>query len=303
MRILRYLKALSEPTRLRLFNILMHHEFHVNELVRLLQMGQSRVSRHLKILLESGLLSSRRDGLLVYYTASVTDESEQLVSIVSLSLQNEPQISEDNRRSVDIMQERNRTTQQFFNTIAGNWENLKRDILGDFDLNNDIVEHLVNCNTAADIGCGTGDLLSLLMDKTSHIIGVDSTPGMLEQARRRFTSIQKIDLRLGEAEHLPLRDQEADAAVMNMVLHHLSLPQQGIQEVYRVLKKGNLFILAELAKHNQESARERYGDRWLGFTRDTIYQWLETCCFQIQEEKEFLLKQQLKLIMYIAKKV
>ena len=302
MQILRYIKALADPTRLRLFNILSHHEFHVNEMVRLLQMGQSRISRHLKILTDNGLLVSRRDGLLVYYTAAEAEETEQLASVIRASLRAEAQTKEDLRRSADIVHERSRTTRQFFNTIAENWDSLKKDILGGFHLYEMIAEHIQPCGTAVDVGCGTGDLLSLLVDKTHQVIGIDSSPGMLDQARRRFTRIQKIDLRLGEVEHLPIRDQTVDAAVMNMVLHHLSQPEQGIREIYRILKPRSLFVITEFAKHDRESVRVQYGDRWLGFTEDTVHQWLETWHFNVEERKEYQLEQRLKLIMYIARK-
>ncbi len=151
------LRALADDTRLRLHNILSHQELNVNEIVRVMSMGQSRVSRHLKILTEAGLLTSRRDGLWVYYSTNETEEIEPLGSAVRALLEREPSTRADLQRTQEIVQERSRQTQQFFDSIAGSWEDLKREIYGEFDVNAEIMCHVNECGTAVDVGCGTGD--------------------------------------------------------------------------------------------------------------------------------------------------
>ena len=126
---------------------------------------------------------------------------------------------------------------------------------------------------------------------------------MLEQARRRFSDQQSIELRLGESEHLPLRDGEADVAIMNMVLHHLSQPEEGIREVNRVLKTGDRFIVVDFEKHEQEQMRKSYGDRWLGFESRRIRHWLGSSGFGSVDERGFELGRQLRLIIYTARKI
>ena len=296
------LRALADDTRLRLYNILSHQELNVNEIVRIMQMGQSRVSRHLKILTEAGLLTSRRDGLRVYYSANEAQEIEPLGSAVRTFIEREPSVKADLLRTQEVVRERSRRTRQFFDSIAGSWEDLKKEIYGEFDLNAEIMRHVNACGTAVDVGCGTGDLIDLLQNKADRVIGIDSSPGMLEQARHRFEGQTRAELRLGEVEHLPLSDGEADLTVMNMVLHHLSQPEGAIREVGRTLKPGDPFLIAELEKHGLDSMRDAFGDRWLGFDRRDMQRWLKSAGFTFTDDLAFELNHRLKLIIYRSRK-
>jgi len=296
------LRALADDTRLRFYNILSHQELNVNEIVRVMEMGQSRVSRHLKILTEAGLLSSRRDGLWVYYSTNEAKDIEPLGSAVRALIERDPSVRADLLRTQEIVRERSRRTQRFFDSIAGSWEELKREIYGEFDLNAEIMRHVNESRTAVDVGCGTGDLIDLLQKKADRVIGVDSSPGMLEQARRRFEGQNRIELRLGEVEHLPLSDSEADLAVMNMVLHHISQPEAAIREVGRILKPGDAFLIAELEKHGLDSMRETFGDRWLGFDRKDMRRWFTNAGFTLTDEMGFELNRRLTLIIYRSRK-
>jgi len=145
-------------------------------------------------------------------------------------------------------------------------------------------------------------LIDLLQKKADRVIGVDSSPGMLEQARHRFVGQNRIELRLGEVEHLPLSDREADLAVMNMVLHHLSQPEAAVREVGRTLKPGDPFLVAELEKHRLDSMRVAFGDRWLGFERKEMQRWLSSAGFTLADEMDFELNRQLTLIIYRSRK-
>jgi ArsR family transcriptional regulator len=149
-----------------------------------------------------------------------------------------------------------------------------------------------------DLGCGTGDLMAPLKGRANLVIGVEKSPRMLEGARRRFSADgENVDLRIGELEHLPLREGEADLAVINMVLHHLPDPKKALSETHRVLKKGNTFIIVDLLSHQVENMRERFGDRWLGFSAADIRKWLEACGFRIGKIDYFDLKKGLKGFM------
>ncbi|HUV07166.1 MAG TPA: metalloregulator ArsR/SmtB family transcription factor [Spirochaetia bacterium] len=308
MKALEYLKSLSDPTRLRLYHMLSQFELNVNEIVGVMKMGQSRISRHLKILSDSGLLSSRQDGLWVFYKANEDRESAGLAAAVKQLIEGEPLMSDDLAGAESAVRERRLVTQRFFNSIAGDWEGLRGEILGDFDLNGEISGLLSryrkaeSCRTVVDVGCGTGDLIFQLRTEAELVIGVDSSMQMLDRARRRFSGREGIELRLGEAEHLPLKDNEADAAIMNMVLHHLSEPAEGIEEVNRVLKPGKLFVIVEFEKHGQEILREVYGDRWLGFQRSEVRHWLDKAGFVSVEEESFEVLRQLHLVVYSSMK-
>lgn len=308
MPILAVLKALADSTRLRMLAILSGRELAVNEIGRVLGMGQSRVSRHLRILAEAGLLDSRRDGLWVYYSAGGGHEAQPLVAGVLERIAGEPQQRADRERAMEVLRERQSRTRRFFDSIAGSWEKLRRELLGGFDLNRALAERAApdgapRCRKALDVGCGTGELLACLADRAETVVGVDSSPGMLEQARRRFRGRAGVELRLGEAEHLPVRDGEADLAVMSMVLHHLSRPEEALREAARVLQPGRSLLIAELGRHGEESLRERFGDRWLGFEPSSVEAWLREAGFRPAGGEKHELRPGLELWIYVSKRL
>lgn len=274
--LLSYLKALSDETRLRLAHILLHYELSVNELVRILNMGQSRISRHLKILSEAGLLTSRRDGLWVFYCAAPTGEARDFLRAVLPFVQADAAMNADLRTALRIIEERARSTRQFFNAIAEDWDELNREVLGEFDLPAAVCAAVPqSCGVAVDLGCGTGAVLERLLPLARTLIGVDGSARMLDMCRRRFAPSDladedRLSLRIGELDHLPLRDQEADFVCVNLVLHHLSDPVEVLREVRRILAPGGRLFVADFLRHDDEAMRSRYGDRWLGFEEEQL---------------------------------
>ncbi len=304
MNVVNNFKALADETRLRLVNIFLHYELNVNEIVEIMKMGQSRISRHLKILMNSALLTSRRDGMWTFYSAAGEGEGRRFIESVKYLFEDEIVFQDDLTTAKQILEARSREMARFFDSIAGDWEKLKREIIGDVAINDLILKHIPPGGTIVDLGCGTGDLSAVLKEKVERVIGVEKSPQMLDEARRRFSRDgENIDLRIGELEHLPLRDGEAGAAVVNMVLHHLPDPLKSFQEVHRVLETKGLFIIADLLVHNVEGMRTRYGDRWLGFAPGDIEKWLDTAGFVFKKIEYFDLKKGLKgFIMQSFKK-
>lgn len=270
--LLRALKALADETRLRLCLVLQHYELSVNELVSLLEMGQSRVSRHLKILAEAGLAQARRDGLWVFYSAAESGPARELLDSVLLFAREEGQSAADLALARQIIEERALHTRHFFNSIAEDWDELNHHILGDFDLAGQVTAFMPSpCVCAVDLGCGTGEVLAKMRGHCQSMIGVDGSPRMLELARRRFVDqAPELSLRIGELEHLPLRDAEADFACINLVLHHLSQPEAALREAARVLCPESFLLLVDFDRHQSEEMRQVYGDHWLGFTKDEL---------------------------------
>ena len=133
--------------------------------------------------------------------------------------------------------------------------------------------------TVVDLGCGPGLLLGHLAGAAERVIGVDNSSRMLDAAAKLLPDGPEFSLRIGDLEHLPLRDGEADAAIMSMVLHHLAAPQDGIAEMGRVVRPGGQAVLADFLLHDNEALRTRYGDRWLGFSLDDLRTWLERAGF------------------------
>ena len=254
---IRYFKALSDETRLRLTYVLERYELSVNELVSILEMGQSRVSRHLKILTEAGLLSSRRDGLWVFYSSVKEGEGAAFLKAAMPFLDEDAEMRADVEMAARIIEDRALKTRQFFNTIAEHWDTLSREVLGGFDLAGAVCDTMPEgCDTSVDLGCGTGIVLERMRGRARQIIGVDGSPRMLELSRRRLAGVEGepegVSLRIGELSHLPLRDCEADFASINMVLHHLSNPENALAEIRRVLRSGGLLVVADFDRHTQE---------------------------------------------------
>lgn len=284
----KYFKALADDTRLRLLNLLIHYELNVNEITRALAMGQSRISRHLKILTDSGILSFRRDGLWIFYRAASEGEGTNFINSVKKMLLNDYDLKIDLSRLEWIIEEKSREKTEFFNSIASQWDSMKRNITGDLDITGEISSRIKKSGTIADLGCGTGELLLAMNAASRKVIGVDRSPMMLNEVKSRFSNKNgKIDLRIGAIEHLPMKDGEADAAVINMVLHHLASPYEGITESNRILKKGGSLIIVDLEKHSNEEMRAKFGHRWLGFFSEEMENWLINAGFRINENTRF----------------
>lgn len=285
---LSYFKALADETRLRLVRVTLDHELNVNELVAVLGLAQSSVSRHLRILTDSGLLTSRRDGLRVFYSAVTEEPGRSVLEAVAPLLADDPAHAGDTARAEEVIAERTRATRRFFETKAGDWDRLKQKVLAGFDLASRVAQGMSPGRVAVDLGCGTGDLLETLLGKAGEVIGVDSSPRMLELARQRFAGNGgSVSLRIGELEHLPLADGEADFAVASMALHHLSRPARGIEEARRVLSPGGRLMIVDFDKHSNETMRKEFGDQWLGFSEEELSTWLGQAGFRIEESAAY----------------
>lgn len=286
-------KALADETRIRLVHILLRHELSVNELVSILQMGQSRISRHLHILAEAGLLSLRREGLWAFYKAQKEGEGGKFLSAVAPFLEDAPFAMEDTANTNRLLAEKNAKTTQFFNEVAERWDTLTQELLGDFCLPPVVCKTMpTECNVAVDLGCGTGSVLAQMLTQAKGVIGVDGSSGMLEICRKRFADFpqagERVSLRIGELSHLPLRDREADFASINLVLHHLEKPELALQEANRILSPQGRIFVSELLQHDDEAMRSIYGDRWLGFEEERLKGYLSESGFtniSIEQQK------------------
>ena len=298
---LHYFKALADETRLRLLNLLCRHELNVNELMHILEMGQSRVSRHLKILSAAGLLHFRRDGLWVFYSAVAEGKAKAFIDAVRPFTDSESLFKPDEDMAAGMIEERAYKTRQFFNRIAEDWDKLSREVLGDFDLADCVSRHMTACRVSADLGCGTGNVLHAMLEKAETVIGVDGSPRMLELARRRLSDeAERVSLRIGDLSHLPLRDGEADFASLNMVLHHVPEPLAVLDEIRRILSPGGTLLLADFNKHENESMRNEYGDHWLGFEAEHLGGLISRAGFTIQSMKTAPVRQSLSLHIITA---
>jgi len=303
MELIKCFKALSDNTRLRLLYVLQQYELNVNEIVLVVDMIQSGISRHLKILLDAGLLTSRRDGSFTYYCAAKNEPTRVLIRLVEENLDHKAVTRRDLEKSREMIKIRQNRTKRFFKHIAPQWDRLKKEVLGSFDLNSMINERVVFNGKTADLGCGTGELIERFSKDISHyFIGIDSSPEMLEQARLRLSGINNAELRLGELEHLPMKNEEIDTAIMNLVLHHIPQPELPIAEAYRVLKPKGFFILSDFEKHDQKNINEIMGGSWFGFEKETIKTWLIDIGFHLRTMDSYPVNHGLAINVFTAQK-
>lgn len=275
-------KALADPCRLRLVAILLHGEFTVQELTRILGMGQSRISRHLKILSEAGILGVKRQGTWSYYRVGGDNRFFAAIRpVLEQELATLPDQGRDLAAVAAVLEERRQRSREFFDRHARQWDDLARTLLPVPEYRRHLLTLVPEGGTLVEIGVGTGGLLAELAVRADRVIGVDHSPAMLAEARQRLTDngITGIDLRLGEMTHLPLPDGSAGSVLLNMVLHHAADPPAVLAEIRRVLQPGGLLLIADLARHEREAAREQLADQWLGFDETELTGWLRGAGF------------------------
>lgn len=278
--LLRTHKALADETRLRLVRLLSRGPLNVAELIHILQMGQSRVSRHLRILAEAGLVTSRREGTWIYYecsAGSVPDLTTEMLALVDRHEQTIPHIEEDVQALEETIEQRREQTRTYFDSVEDPHEFLRHHSL-EAEFYRDVAVSLLpsECGTILDMGTGSGLLLPSLLERAQTVIAIDSSTAMLDLARKALgPQISRCDLRLGDLEHLPVADGEVEAIMACMVLHHISHPEAVLREAYRALQPGGHLVIVDLHQHEDEALRERFADLWLGFRPGDMKRWLK----------------------------
>ncbi|EPR36120.1 transcriptional regulator, ArsR family [Alkalidesulfovibrio alkalitolerans DSM 16529] len=311
MSIVQFSKALADGTRARLMAVLARHELNVRELTEALRLPQSSVSHHLRILAEAGLAEARRDGLWAFYRATASGPAAEYLRCLAPFL-DAPDFATDLGAAARVLAARREAARRFFDAHAPDWPAMLRSVLGDTDLARAVRERLPACTdgagqprpcaTAADLGCGAGQLLPVLHERAENVIGVDHSRAMLARARETLGDAPWASLRVGELEHLPLRDAEADLALVCMALHHLPEPPLGVAEAARVLAPGGHLLIADFDKHGDETLRERHGDHWLGFSRAELAAFCEASGLFIAAEDTLALPGGLTLRFMTARK-
>lgn len=269
-------KSMGDPVRLRLLHLLSVEELTVGELVRILDLAQSTVSRHLKTLRESGLVADRPVGAATFYRAALEPSAgngdasvrESLAGL--LSRDNLPPA--DRRHLERILALRAGEGSDFFDKMGLRWDALREACFGPaFHLEAFI--HLLPAEwTVADLGTGTGYLLPVLGGQFRRVIGVDMSEPMLGLARRHLAGplAEVIELRHGALESLPIADSEVDLAVALLMLHHLPEIEPALREMRRILKPGGRVLIVEVHPHQNEKFRIQMADRQMGMAPEAL---------------------------------
>lgn len=283
MRTLEVHKALADESRLRLLYALDHGAFTVQELTALLGVSQSTVSHHLKVLQGAGVVRAQREGTFAFYTLEHSDAGVEAITRATLAeLQREPsdRIREDTRKLDELLALRRERGRQFFEKIAPQWQQLSNEAMGG-DYLATLVEHLPDGGVVLELGCGTGRLLREAATLGCEAIGVDYSPAMLAEARKELIGhADRVDLRLGYLEHLPVADRSVDVAAAHMVFHHLPAPRAALNDAFRALRSGGRLLVIDLVQHDQELMRERFADLWLGFDPQEFSHWVRDAGFE-----------------------
>lgn len=287
--ILNALKSVSDETRIRIINILSFGSFNVNEITEVLGMGQSRISRHLKILHDAGILQSHREGTWVYYKLpeESTSANEFAFDINQLILSHKedlPHREIDQQKVAILLKNREDKSNRYFNKVGKNWDRIQEEVLNPEIYRNQILSFIpAKSETILDLGCGPGGLFPYLLKKSKQVIGIDSSEKMLEEARKTFSNQKRVKIVEAPLENLPFKTNSADAVVASMVLHHISNPPLVLQEANRVLKNKGSLCIVDLKKHDKEFMRDTYADLWLGFNPDLLTEWLRAANFEVKE--------------------
>lgn len=277
-------KALADETRLRLVRLLARSPLNVNEILDVLRMGQSRVSRHLRILADAGLVTRRREGTWIYYERAARPASPLVADTLRVLTEHErdlPHFEADVQRMEAAIEKRREETRRFFDSRCAGDELRHQSLDGSHYRQVALSLLPERCGTILDLGTGSGLLLPALLARADRVIAVDASTTMLDLARTGAgAQAHRCDFRLGDLEHLPVADGEADAVVACMVLHHLSRPARALAEAWRALAEGGQVAVIDLAAHGDESLRE-LADLWLGFDPGQVRTWLEESRFEV----------------------
>jgi ArsR family transcriptional regulator len=280
---LKSLRALADPTRLRLVALLERDELSVNELQEITRLGQSRISTHLGLLNESGLAQSRRDGKRTFYKLAEKPENgvRDILQIAIKGAKETDEFAADQVNLKRILARRNHKAELYFNQIAGRFDRSygpgrSWQAFGHLLLR--ILPPLV----IADLGSGEGLLSELLARRAKKVIAVDNSEKMVmfgaEKAKRN--GLKNLEFRLGDLENPPIDTNSVDLVILSQALHHAEFPDKTLAAAHKILRSPGQIMILDLLEHQFEQAHELYGDRWLGFREADLHRWLEHAGFK-----------------------
>src|ERR1035438_7353729 len=281
--IVKTLRAVADPNRLRILLLLGGEELSVAELQEILVMGQSTISTHLSQLKQAGLVEDRRTGKSNLYrlTNSATSSGGGILDgLLKQAREDIPESGPDQAAMGSVLKKRQDKMRSFFDSVAGrlgrdyvpgkSWKSLAETLL-----------RLMPPMVIADLGAGEGAFALLLAQRAKKVIAVDTSAKMIEVGRDQALrhGVENVEFRLGDMEEIPIADAEADLVFFSQSLHHALHPERAIEEAFRILVPGGRIVVLDLLKHRFEEAREIYADEWLGFSEAELEAMLEKAGF------------------------
>jgi ArsR family transcriptional regulator len=276
--IIKILRVLADPNRLRILLLLGSEELSVAELQEIMTMGQSTISTHLSQLKQAGLVEDRRTGKNNLYRLIVADGL--LAGLLAQARKEIPEAEPDSQAMRRTVHKRQDKMRAFFDSVAGrldretvpgrSWKSMAEALL-----------RLMPPMVIADLGAGEGTFSLLLAEHATRVIAVDSSAKMIEVSREQALrhGVQNIDFRLGDMEELPIEDAAVDLVFFSQSLHHALHPQRALHEAHRILAPAGRIVVLDLLRHRFEEAREIYADEWLGFSESELETMLQQAGF------------------------
>jgi ArsR family transcriptional regulator len=247
------------------------------------RMGQSRISTHLRLLHDAGLLHSRRDGKRTFYRFNEhADRSvREFISLAVKGAKELPEHTSDEVNLKRILARRKQQEQVYFNQVAGRFDRSYGPGRS-WQAFGHLLLRILPPLTVADLGSGEGLLSELLARRCKKVIAVDNSEKMVEFGARKAkkNGLKNLEFRLGDLQNPPVEPNSVDLVVLSQALHHAEKPDEAIKAAHRMLVPGGQLMILDLAKHKFERAHELYGDRWLGFAESDLQRWLEMAGFK-----------------------
>jgi SAM-dependent methyltransferase len=272
------LRAAAEPTRLRLLALAARGPFCVSEFTAILGQSQPRLSRHLRLLCEAGLLERAREGAHAWFQLPAGAEGGLARALLARLPEEDPVLAADRRQVARVIAERARIASESFSRAGADWDEMRALGLPAGKVADTLLAILPGSGLGrlVDIGTGTGSLLSLLAPRIAEGLGIDASPAMLALARTRLAGagLTHCTVRRADMYRLPLPDAGFDLATLQMVLHYAEDPGAVLAEAGRVLRPGSRLVIVDLAAHKEEKATARLAHRWPGFTDAEMGAWL-----------------------------
>src|SRR5215469_2582691 len=280
---LKSLRALSDPTRLRIVALLEKDELSVNELQEITRMGQSRISTHLGLLQDSELVQSRREGKRTFYKLYPQSNSGA-AEFIELAIRGAKELPEHDSDQINLKRILNRRREQaqvYFNQIAGRFDR----VYGpgrSWQAFGHLLLRVLPPLVVADLGAGEGLLSELLARRCKRVIAVDNSEKIVAfgKAKAKKNGLKNLEFRLGDLQNPPIEPGSVDLVILSQALHHAEVPADAIAAAGKILKSGGQIMILDLLKHNFEKAHDLYGDRWPGFAESDLHHWLENAGFK-----------------------
>ena len=273
------LKAAGEETRLRVLALLAEAELTVSDLTDILRQSQPRISRHLKLLAEAGLVERFREGTWAFFRLAEHGEGADVArTLIDRLNPGDQMIARDRSRLASVRQARAMAAQAYFRAHAAEWDRIRKLHVTDAAVEEAIRAALADkpFRSLLDLGTGTGRMLELFGPEIERGLGLDLSLDMLLLARDRLerAGLKNCSVRQGDIYDLPLTNDSFDVVILHQVLHFLDDGARAIHEAARVLRPGGRLLVVDFAPHEQEFLREQFAHRRLGFAPETVTQWI-----------------------------